>query len=122
MAAATALAEAIATLDVRYGSRTVSAATTAMESARQRRSLTGTSFDRISGGIGPGEIVALAGEGTCGKVTLALRAVAGAQQEGGMVLWGDAARSFGLVLFAGAVALAFASRTARRLQRSVSGR
>lgn len=93
-AGAAALVEAIAGLDVRFGSRTVTAATTAMDRARQRRWLTGTSFDHISGGIGPAEVVALVGEGTCGKVTLALRAVAGAQQAGGMALWADPPRSF----------------------------
>jgi predicted ATP-dependent serine protease len=94
MAAAAALAEAIASLDVRFGARTVTAVTTAAERAEQRRSFTDTSFDRISGGIGPGEILALTGEGTCGKVTLALRAVAGAQRDGGMAMWVDPARSF----------------------------
>jgi predicted ATP-dependent serine protease len=94
MAAATALAEAIESLDVRFGARTVTAVSTAADRAEQRRSFTETSFDRISGGIGPGEIVALTGEGTCGKVTLALRAVAGAQRDGGMAMWIDPARSF----------------------------
>jgi hypothetical protein len=41
--------------------------------------------------------VALVGQGTCGKVTLALRAVAGAQREGAMALWIDGARSFDAV-------------------------
>jgi predicted ATP-dependent serine protease len=91
---ATALAEAITSLDVRYGARTVTDATAAMDRARQRRSFTRTSFDRISGGLGPGELAVLTGEGTCGKVTLALRAVAGAQTEGGMGFWLDPARSF----------------------------
>ena len=94
MAAAAALAEAISSLDVRFGARTVTAVTAAAERAEQRRSFTDTSFDRISGGIGPGEVVALTGEGTCGKVTLALRAVAGAQRDGGMAMWVDPARSF----------------------------
>ena len=94
MAAAAALAEAIASLDVRFGARTVTAVTTATETTRQRRTFTDTSFDRLSGGIGPGEVVSLTGEGTCGKVTLALRAVAGAQQGGGMAMWVDPARSF----------------------------
>jgi predicted ATP-dependent serine protease len=94
MAAAAALAEAIASLDVRFGARTVTAVTAATETTRQRRSFTDTSFDRLSGGIGPGEVVSLTGEGTCGKVTLALRAVAGAQRDGGMALWIDPARSF----------------------------
>src|SRR5262245_19335036 len=94
MAAAAALAEAIASLDVRFGARTVTAVTTHAETSSQRRSFTDTSFDRISGGIGPGEVVSLVGEGTCGKVTLALRAIAGAQREGGMAMWIDPARSF----------------------------
>lgn len=91
---ATALAEAMADLDDRYGAWTVVTATAAADRARQRRFVTGTSFDRISGGIGPGSAIALAGEGTCGKVTLALRAVAGAQKSGGIALWIDPARSF----------------------------
>src|SRR5437867_3400851 len=94
MPVATALAEAIASLDVRFGSRTVTAATAAMDRMQQRRAFTGTPFDRISGGIGPGEVIAFAGEGTCGKVSLAFRAVVGAQQDGGMAMWVDAARSF----------------------------
>lgn len=90
----TALAEAIARLDVRFGARTVASATAAADAARQRRFLTGTSFDRISAGIQTGTAVSLTGEGTCGKVTLAFHAVAGAQQAGGMALWVDPTRSF----------------------------
>lgn len=91
---ATALTEALAKLDVRYGARTVLTAKTAADRARQRSFGTGTSFDRISGGIEPGSVLALTGEGTCGKVSLALRAVAGAQRDGGTALWVDPARSF----------------------------
>lgn len=94
MAAATALTEAIARLDVRFGSRTVVTATAAVERTQQRRYLTGTSFDRLSGGIEPGSALAFVGQGTCGKVTLALRAVAGVQRDGAMTLWIDGARSF----------------------------
>jgi predicted ATP-dependent serine protease len=94
MAAAAALTEAIASLDVRFGARTVAAVTTQVERSQQRRSFTDTSFDRMSGGIAPGDVIALTGEGTCGKVTLALRAVAGAQRDGGMTMWVDPARSF----------------------------
>lgn len=97
MAAAAALAEAIAHLDVRFGARTTVTATTAADRTRQRRFVTGTSFDRLTGGIEPGAVVALVGEGTCGKVTLALRAVAGAQRDGAMALWVDGARSFDAV-------------------------
>jgi recombination protein RecA len=90
----TALAEAIARLDARWGSRTVATATAADDRARGRRFLTGTSFDVISGGIRAGSAVLLAGEGTSGKVTLAHHAVAGAQREGGTALWIDPACSF----------------------------
>ncbi len=97
MAAAAALSDAIARLDVRYGARTVVTATAARDRTGQRRFLTGTPFDRLSGGIEPGSIVALVGEGTCGKVTMALRAVAGAQRDGAAALWVDGARSFDAV-------------------------
>jgi len=94
MAAATALSEAIARLDGRFGARTVTTATTAADRTSDRRFLTETPFDRLTGGIEPGSAVALAGEGTCGKVTLAMRAVAGAQRGGATALWVDGARSF----------------------------
>lgn len=97
MAAAAALTEAIARLDVRYGARTVLTAATAADRARQRRFFTETSFDRLSGGIGPGAALAFVGEGTCGKITLALRTVAGAQRDGATALWIDGARSFDAV-------------------------
>lgn len=91
---AIALNEAISRLEGRFGARTVVTATVADRQARARRSATGTSFDRLTGGIEPGSAVALAGAGTCGKVTIALRAVAGAQREGGAALWVDPTRSF----------------------------
>lgn len=97
MAAAAALSQAIAHLDVRFGSRTVVTATSAADRTGQRRFLTETSFDRLTGGIEPGSAIALVGEGTCGKVTLALRAVAGAQRDGACALWIDGARSFDAV-------------------------
>jgi predicted ATP-dependent serine protease len=97
MASAAALTEAIARLDVRFGARTVASATSAAERMRERRFLTETSFDRLTGGIGAGSVVALVGEGTCGKVTLAMRAVAGAQRDGASALWIDGARSFDAV-------------------------
>ena len=91
---ATALAKAIERLDVRYGARTVAPATAAAERAARRRFATGTPFDRLAGGLAPGSVSALTGEGTCGKVSLALRAVRGAQHAGGMALWVDGAASF----------------------------
>lgn len=94
MAAAAALSEAIARLDLRFGARTVVAATSAADRTRDRRFLTETSFDRLTGGIEPGSAALLTGEGTCGKVTLAFRAVAGAQKDGANALWVDGARSF----------------------------
>ena len=97
MAAAAALTEAIARLDARYGARTVVAAARAADRSRDRQFLTETSFDRLTGGVTPGAAVALVGEGTCGKVTLALRMVAGAQKGGATVMWVDGARSFDAV-------------------------
>lgn len=90
----TALAEAISRLEGRFGARTVITGTAADDRARERRSTTETSFDALTGGIGPGGILALVGEGTCGKVSLAFRAVAGAQRDGGTALWVDPSRSF----------------------------
>lgn len=94
MAPATALAEAISQLDVRYGAQTVVSATVAADRAPLRRTATDILFDRLSGGITPGAVVSLTGAGTCGKVTLALRAVSAAQRSGGMGLWVDPTRSF----------------------------
>ncbi|MDE3103036.1 MAG: hypothetical protein KGJ98_12465 [Chloroflexota bacterium] len=89
-----ALAEAIARLDVRFGARTVVSAAAAEDVARQKRFLTGTSFDLLSGEIRTGMAAAFVGEGSSGKVTLALHAVAAAQREGGMALWVDPTCSF----------------------------
>jgi predicted ATP-dependent serine protease len=97
MAAAAALTEAIARLDGRFGARTVTTATSAADRMSERCFLTETAFDRLTGGIEAGSVVALVGEGTCGKVTLAMRAVAGAQREGATALWIDGARSFDAV-------------------------
>lgn len=94
MAVATALTEAIARLDGRFGARTVTTAAAAAARTSERRFLTETSFDRLTGGMAAGSAVALAGEGTCGKVTLAMRAVAGAQRNGAAAMWVDGARSF----------------------------
>ncbi len=94
MGAAAALADAIATLDARFGARAVTTAARAAEHTGARRFLTGTAFDRLTGGIAPGSALALVGEGTCGKVTTALRAVAGAQAEGATAMWIDGGRSF----------------------------
>lgn len=97
MGTAAALTEAIGRLDVRFGARTVITATSAVDRKRERRFLTETSFDRLAGGIEAGSVTALVGEGTCGKVTLAMRAVAGAQRDGATALWIDGARSFDAV-------------------------
>jgi hypothetical protein len=91
---AIALNAAISRLEGRFGARTVVTATVAEGQTRARRSLSGTSFDQLTGGIEPGSALALTGAGTCGKVTIALRAVAGAQREGGSALWVDPTRSF----------------------------
>src|SRR5437762_11645129 len=56
---------------------------------------TGTSLDRvIAGGLAAGEPVAFVGPASVGKLTLALRAAASAQSQGGMVAWIDPTASF----------------------------
>ncbi len=87
------LAEAIARIEGRFGVRAVTRVADAERQRALRRIATGTSFDLVSGGgIAVGEAVALTGAG--GKLALALRAVAGAQRGGGMVLWVDRSASF----------------------------
>lgn len=89
----TALAKAIARLEGRFGAGAVVTATRSQHQADERRFVTGTSFDALAGGIASGSALAFVGSGSSGKVTLALRAAAGAQAQGGMALWLDPSRS-----------------------------
>jgi len=80
---------AIARIERRFGMRAVLRGDVSERQASERRFLTGTSFDRLAGGIAAGAPLAFVGEGSSGKLALALRAVAGAQREGGHALWLD---------------------------------
>jgi predicted ATP-dependent serine protease len=86
---------AIARLEQRYGTHAVLRVGEAERRAGERRVTTGTSLDRVTGGaLASGAPLAFVGARTSGKLSLALRAAAGAQREGGAVLWVDPSASF----------------------------
>jgi len=88
------LGAAIASVERRFGTQVLARGAFAERRESERRLRTDTALDRITGGIATGAPIAFVGPGTAGKVGLALRVVAGAQREGGMALWIDAAASF----------------------------
>jgi hypothetical protein len=90
-----ALAEAIARIESRYGTRAVVRGDVADRQDGERRIHAGTSLDRVtSGGIRAGEPLAFVGPATAGKLALALAVAAAAQREGGMAAWIDPSASF----------------------------
>jgi hypothetical protein len=92
---APALAEAIARIESRYGTRAVVRGDVADRQDGERRIHAGTSLDRVtSGGIRAGEPLAFVGPATAGKLALALTVAAAAQREGGMAAWIDPSASF----------------------------
>ena len=92
---ATALADAIARIEHRYGTRAVLHGDIAEEQSDARRIRTDGSLDRVTGGgIRAGEPLAFVGPATAGKLSLALTVAAAAQREGGMAAWIDASASF----------------------------
>jgi predicted ATP-dependent serine protease len=92
---APALAEAIARIESRYGTRAVVRGDVAERQDTQRRITAGTSLDRVTGGgIRAGEPFAFIGPPTSGKQVLALSVAAAAQREGGMAAWIDPSASF----------------------------
>jgi len=92
---ATALADAIARIENRYGMRAVVRGDVAERQDDERRIRTGGSLDRVTGGgIRAGEPLAFIGPATAGKLSLALSVAAAAQREGGMAAWIDASASF----------------------------
>lgn len=92
---ATALAEAIARIETRYGTRVVARGDVTARQDDERRIHAGTSLDRVTGGgIRAGEPLAFVGPPTAGKQTLALAVTAAAQREGGMAAWIDPSASF----------------------------
>ena len=92
---APALAEGIARIESRYGTRAVVRGDVADRQDGERRIHAGTSLDRVtSGGIRAGEPLAFVGPATAGKLALALAVAAAAQREGGMAAWIDPSASF----------------------------
>jgi predicted ATP-dependent serine protease len=91
----TRLAGAIARIEGRFGVHALARGET---SERRRNEIvipTKTSLDRvIGGGLAAGEPLAFVGPPSVGKLSLALRAVVGAQAQGGMVAWIDPMASF----------------------------
>jgi hypothetical protein len=90
----TALAEAIASVEGRFGTHVLAHGAVAERQAGERRIPIGGSLDALTPGLGSGAPLAFVGAGTSGKVTLAHRAVAGAQRDGGTVLWIDPSATF----------------------------
>jgi predicted ATP-dependent serine protease len=89
------LATAMARIEGRFGAHALARGDAAERHRRELVIATGTSLDRvIGGGLAAGEPVAFVGPPSVGKLTLALRAAAGAQQQGGMVAWIDPTASF----------------------------
>lgn len=90
----TALAEAIASVEGRFGTHVLAHGAVAERQAGERRIPFGGSLDAQTPGLGSGAPLAFVGGGTSGKVALAHRAAAGAQRDGGTVLWIDPAATF----------------------------
>ncbi|HZP94787.1 MAG TPA: hypothetical protein VFC31_00430 [Candidatus Limnocylindria bacterium] len=92
---APALADAIARIESRYGTRAVVRGDVAERQEGERRIEARTSLDLVTGGgIRAGEPLAFVGPATSGKQALAFTVVAAAQREGGMAVWIDPSASF----------------------------
>jgi hypothetical protein len=90
----TALAEAIASVAGRFGTHVLVHGAAAERRAGERRIQTDSSLDTLTPGLAAGAPLAFVGTGSSGKVTLAHRAAAGAQRDGGTVLWIDPSATF----------------------------
>src|SRR4030081_1003895 len=89
-----ALAKAIASVEGRFGTHVLAHGAVAERHAGERRIQTDSSLDTLSPGLASGAPLAFVGTGSTGKVALAHRAAAGAQRDGGTVLWVDPSASF----------------------------
>ncbi|HEY8806040.1 MAG TPA: hypothetical protein VIN70_00460 [Candidatus Limnocylindria bacterium] len=89
-----ALADAIASVEGRFGTHVLSHGAIAERRADERRIRTDSSLDRLTPGLASGAPLAFVGSGSSGKVALAHRAAAGAQRDGGTVLWIDPSATF----------------------------
>jgi hypothetical protein len=91
----TGLAGAIARIEGRFGVHALARGETSERHRNEIVIATKTSLDRvIGGGLAAGEPLAFIGPPSVGKLSLALRAVVGAQAQGGMVAWIDPLASF----------------------------
>ena len=90
----TALAQAIARVEGRFGTHVLAHGTAVEQRAAERRIQTGSSLDVLTPGLAAGAPLAFVGTGSSGKVALAHRAAAGAQRDGGSVLWVDPSATF----------------------------
>jgi len=89
VATVAALGGAVARIGHRFGSRALTRGASFERRSDEQALRTGTAFDRLTGGIPTGSPCAFVGAGVCGKIALALRAVAAAQREGASVMWVD---------------------------------
>ena len=90
----TALAQAIASVEGRFGTHVLSHGAAIERRADERRIQIDSSLDALTPGLAAGAPLAFVGTGTSGKVALAYRAAAGAQRDGGSVLWVDPSATF----------------------------
>src|SRR3989442_5537479 len=89
------LASAITRIEGRFGVHALTRGDTRERRGREIVIATKTSLDRvIGGGVAAGEPLAFVGPPSVGKLSLALRAVVGAQVQGGTVAWVDPTASF----------------------------
>jgi len=93
-AGTTALADAIASVEGRFGTHVLAHGAAAERRATERRIQTDSSLDALAPGLSSGSPLAFIGTGSTGKVALAHRAAAGAQRDGGTVLWVDPSATF----------------------------
>jgi hypothetical protein len=88
------LADAIASVEGRFGTHVLAHGAVAERRADERRIRTESSLDGLTPGLASGAPLAFVGSGSTGKVALAHRAAAGAQRDGGTVLWIDQSGTF----------------------------
>jgi hypothetical protein len=89
-----ALARAIASVEGRFGMHVLAHGAATERRTSERRIATASSLDTLTPGLASGAPLAFVGTGTTGKVALAHRAAAGAQRDGGTVLWVDPSGTF----------------------------
>lgn len=94
----TALAQAIARVEGRFGTHVLAHGAAVERRVDERRISTDSSLDALTPGLASGAPLAFVGTGSSGKVALAHRAAAGAQRDGGSVLWVDPSATFDPVM------------------------